>query len=431
MRKRAWASGVLVLPATLLGVAAPAQAVDFSSTVGASAEHSDNAVKSGGSQRSEVESRTWLRVGLEHEGPRLQTGLGYRFERVFFRQDTQDDRTTIEGDARLMWEAIAGRGFLEVTHSRRNVLQDRALVDIQDNREDRDITRVTPSYRFQLTPVDTLTASAFWSGVNYQRRGDLDSERYGGQLTWAHRFSEVDTLLVDLSTSRVDFRSSAANNYDYHSATVGYSALLRQISYTVRGGVNRADRSGGDRDVTGGLLELTAGFQSGSHSWQLDLGHRLTDSSLGNNNRGLPDFGNFDGTFDRVDVITRTNAQLSWTWVGVCERCTLRLAAVYDREDYEEEPSDNTEIGVNTGFSYRLTRVSDLSLGYKYRDLSFQGDNTRDDYDIHEVSLRYDHRFGDRLRVGLFVADERRRSQGGGVDYDELRGGLSISYDLL
>lgn len=420
---------LLPIAAALLSVSA--QSLELNSTIGSTVEHTDNGLKSENNERSELESKLWLTIGARHQGPSLDLALDYRFDRLWYKHDTQEDQSTIEGNTNLRWEILNERFYLDVAHSRRNILQDSAQLDVQDNREDRDVTQVTPSYVLRFGGADTVTIAGTFTDVRYEDRDDRDSQRYGGRATWSHGLSEVDNLLLEISSTEVENESEVAGDYRYDSVTIGYGANLSKLSYTILVGANRIERDDNRDDVDGGLVDITADYRSGFQVWSLTAHHGITDSSFGNGNNVLEDFYRYDSSFNEVDILEETSVQLDWSSTGVCSGCTVNVGAFYEKEDYEEQPDDNQEWGVELGFRYQVTRLATAGIIYRYRDLSFDDNNLRDDYDINEVRLIFDQRLGQRLRAGVFVAAEQRNSDTGAVDYDVLSGGLTISYDLL
>lgn len=421
----------ITLPLAFSLCAGGVQALELHSSIGTTIEHTDNGLRSQGNERSELESDLWLTFGAAHVGPNLDLGADYRVTRTWYKHDTQEDETTAEGNADLRWQILEQSLFLDVSHSRRNILQDSDQVDLLGNREDRDVTTVSPSYVLRLGGADTVTFAATWTDVNYEDRGERDSQRYGVSVGWSRQLSAVDNLLVNVSTTEVENESDFVGDYRYDSATVGYSAQLSRLRYTVLVGANRTARDRDGDDVDGALVDIEASYESGFNLWTLLARHGLSDSSLGNGNQGLDDFQSFDSSRNEVDILEQTRVQLDWTNTALCQRCTLNVGAFAEEEDYEEQPDDNREWGVELGFGYQLTRTADAGIIYRYRDLQFTDDNPRDDYDVNEVRLVFDQRLGQRLRAGVFVGWEERSSNAGTSDYDVFSGGLTLAYEWL
>lgn len=423
---------LLALAVILGSCSSLVHALDLKATVGTTVEHTDNGLKNRSEQkRSEVESRLWAVVGAAYQGPDLNADLGYRLTRTWYKHHTQDRDTTAEGDALLRWQILDQRLFLNASHSRRKVLQDSAEVDLLSNREDRDITTVSPSYILRLGAVDSVNFTASWTDVSYDKRGERDSQRYGANITWSHQLSAVNSLLVSANSTKIENRSSRVPDYRYDALSVGYSAQLARLSYTVMLGANQAKREGGKKDVDGALVDIDARYNSGFNTLTLTARHGISDSSLANGNRVLEDFYSYDSSRNNVDIMKETRVMLDWTTSAICGRCTFRLAAFAEKEDYEEQPDDNTELGAEARFHYDLTRTSRVGIMYRYRDLHFTGRNTRANYTIDEARLSFDQQIGQNLRAGIFVGWEERDSRRGGTNYDVFSGGLTLSYRFL
>lgn len=417
----------------VVAVAPVAFAVEYRAAVGVGAEHTDNVdLSSDEDSRSDIETSALVRLGLTHDGVSLDADLDYRYEKLWYKESSGLDESSIVGDTDLSWEMLANRLFLDVTHSRRNTVRDSADLDISTNREDRDILNVSPYYLLRLSGTDSLRFGVGWTAVKYEDTESSDSERYNADLSWIHQLSKVDSFSVDIGSTDVESEEGGSSNYRYDYFTVGYQAALSRLSYTLRVGANRADREEGLDDVDGYLLDIEADYRSGFQTWSLLLRHALSDSSIGNDNEVLEDLDRRDEFNDEVDVLEESVLQLDWSSEGLCGRCVLRVGAFAEDNAYEIRiEDDNLELGALARFNYRLTRQGTLGLGVTYRDLDYDDDVARDDYDETQLRLSYDHRFGRGLRVGLFVAQRERQSDETGPDYDELRGGLNVNYSFL
>jgi len=423
----------LLAAALAMGVCSgPLQALDLRASLGTTVEHTDNGLKSrSGDKRSELEQRAWLAVGAHHEGAAVKTDLGYGLSRTWYKHHTQRRDTTAEGDGSLHWKVLDERLFVDVSHSRRKVLRDSSEVELRRNQEERDITTVAPAWVWRLGPVDDLTFRASWTDVNYDKRDDRDSQRYGGNVTWTHQLSEVDRVLATASTTKVDYRNSLAPNYRHDSLSVGYSSQLARLNYTVQLGANRASREGGRKNVNGMLVDIDARYVSGFNSLSLTARRSISDSSLANGNQVLEGFYSHDSSRNQVDVIEATRVMLSWSSTALCDRCTLRLAGFAERESYEEQPDDNTQYGAEGQFHYELTRTSRVGLLYRHRKLRYRGDNPRANYSTDQVQLSLDQQLGQNLRGGIFLGWEERDSRRSGHGYSVFSGGVTLSWQFL
>ncbi|MDX9874545.1 MAG: hypothetical protein RBS88_06510 [Spongiibacteraceae bacterium] len=408
-------------------------ALEFNAKGDLRVEHSDNARRSSDEKISELQEQVALEVGGVHAGERVTANFRYRAERWFFSEDSQSDRTSLEGLASVRWEQIEQALFWDLEHSRKDVLRDNALVDIQENRDERDLTTLSPLLVLRLTDVDLLQARLNYTLVTYREAEDLDSERYGGSLSWLHYLSPTDFFSVTAESSEVDFDSRLQEDYRYDALTLAYSAQLARISYTVTVGYNSADR---DRsgDFSGPIYGLDVRFNDGLNEWYAHLDSRITDSSLGDANRSIFEGINVnDTTLGRADVMKKTLMEVGVESQAICSVCRVGAAIFFDREDYDTQPRDNDEYGIELDGTYRLSQQSALRASYRFRSISYSGSNNpRSDYDQHEYLLEYNRRITNNFSGEIYVGRSERDGSGQfGQSYDENIVGIRLSYKFL
>jgi hypothetical protein len=82
-------------------------------------------------------------------------------------------------------------------------------------------------------------------------------------------------------------------------------------------------------------------------------------------------------------------------------------------------------------FGYQLTRRMNMSANFVYRELTFVGDNTREDFDVIRYRFNLDRNLSRDLSLSFRVDYEERSSASITQNYDELRGGVSLTYRFL
>lgn len=427
---------LLPLVAAVAGLAASSlHALEVTAGGSFSLEHTDNARKSDENEISEVQEQVALDVAGTHSGEELTADFSYMVDRRFYNDNSQDDDTRLEGFAALRWEQIREALFWEFSHRRKDVLRDSALSDIRENRDERDITEIAPTFILRMSPVDTLEARLNYGLVVYREADQLDNERYGGNVAWRHVFSPVDFGMVTLASNEIDFDSNLQSDYRLDALSASYSAQLARLSYTLRGGYNRAVRDRGD-DVTGPLINVNVVYNDGVSRWHAMFDSTITDSSIGDGNRDIFDqIDQSDTTLGDVDIIKKTRAEAGVSRALFCSSCQVSGVVFYDREDYDQEPRDNDEYGASLALSYRLSQSSDVSARYRYRDVRFSGtNNLRSDYDQHELLFDYTYRVTEDLRVIAFAGVADRSGSNDGLfsqDYTENRVGVRMNYQFF
>ena len=415
---------LLTLLVLLGGFSSAAFSVEMSVVVGAGLEHTDNANKSKTNTISEWQSKASADFSLQHSGSELNVELGYRADYTHYDKDSQEDDTTLEGDALLVYEQIANTLTWTLENSRRSVLKDKALDDLQSNREDRSISSIAPRLILKLSPRDSLIFDASYTDIQYDDSDQQDSNRIGAGMLWAHNLSAVDALSARLQYQDVSFeKQQSVNDYEYYLATLGYQAKLSRLSYSVDAGVNQSKRK--TDDYEGYYFNGDLDYQYHANTFSLTLVHELTDTSRGDNNEGLGDFNNSSGD---IDIFERSNVELSFTNKNLCNTCSIRVFALEELEDYENLSKDSREFRAGINFGYKFTRLLTAGVEVDYSELRFVNGNGDADYDTLRYRLRLNQSLSRELSLDWFVSFEDKTSDNNVQNYDELRGGVSISY---
>ena len=410
-----------------LAAPAPLMAMEAKLSASIGGEHTDNSLQTDSGESSDFENKLGVILGLTHEGADVQTEINYQALRTHYTKDTQADNTEVNGNLDLTYEQVEGAVYWRLDNSIRNIVKDKAASDIAENRENRSNTTLSPEFIMRLSGANQLRMNLSYTDVRYED-SDQDSNRMGGGVQWFRALSEIDNLSLRLNYSDVGFDNDD-DGYDYYQAFVNYSANLSKLTYSLSMGYNETQRDGAE-DIGGNFLNAEFDYVSGPSSWGLALSQELTDTSRGNGNEGFDELSSFQTTSNEVDVFELTAVRFSWVNSGVCGACVLNTFISFEMEDYKELVDDNEELSADVSFSYDLTRESKISFGVGYSDFSFDDDNSRADYQLLKTRINFTQTVTRDLSVRFFVEKESRDSEDSNIDYDELRGGVSISYDL-
>ena len=412
------------LVAALIAVTAqPALALDIKASASLQAEHSDNVTKRAENEQSDLKSTASAGIALNHAGEAVTLDLAYDANRIMYKQDTLDDETRVTGKASLVYEQIDNTLVWNLENSRKNVVKDKSLVDIENNREDRSISSIRPDLILRPSEVDTITTSISYVDIRYEDTDGQDSERLGGRLNWSHALSKVDSFGVGLNYDEVEF-DQPLFDYDYYLYTINYQARLSKLAYSIALGVNESKRETDDYD--GQYLNISANYELSGSLLSLNLLQELTDTSRGSNNQGLNESSN---AFELVDVFERRNAELVYQNQNLCSACTVDLALVYEEETYEILPRDNDELRAAAGLGYQWTRLISLGLDVSWQDVDFS-QNSALSYQGQSYKTSLNWQLLQELSLGFFVAYEEREYDLELRDYDELKGGVSLRYNF-
>ena len=403
-------------------------ALETSFSVSAGASHTDNSLKSSDdTNQSELEQSVDANIGLSHSGKSVKADIGYVFSRIEYDKETQDDETITTGDASITYEQIEQTLIWNLDNSRRSVVRDRGLVDIESNRDEQSVTTAKGTYILHPSETDTVSTSISYSDIRYDDQDQQDSDRTGITAVWNRQLTQVDSLSLNLGFDDVSFENSVSD-YEYYSATVGYQAVLSRLSYQIQVGYNEQESD--SRNNTGGLLRANFNYSYGGSNWSLDLSRQLTDTSRGNNNNSISNLDQFS-SFSNSDVLELTSADFTYSNTTLCESCTVALSVLLDQERYEVLDDDNDQVAARVQFAYQLSRTTSLSSNADYREFSFKGANTRNDYNIVSYGFSLSKDITQDLSISLSVNYEDKESDLSLEDYDELRGGISLNYQFL
>ena len=411
----------------LSSVSASLYALDGKVDLGASLTHTNNSLKTQKNEQSELEQSLLAGLGVSHAGEKVLAELNYNAVHTAYDKDTQDDETTVIGDASISFEQIEQQLYWVFENSRQSVIRDRELVDLQSNREDTSTNTIRSRFIFRPSTVDSVSTQLSYSEFDYEDSGEQDSERAGANVSWQRKLSKVDLASLDVSYQDVSFDSSA-NDYEYYRAALGYQAELSRLSYNIAVGYNESKRD--SDDVGGGYFEADAKYTSGATAWNLALLNELTDTSRRGGNDGLDGVSDFKNGGEEVDVFERTTAELEFTSDAMCESCTFGGAVWVVTEDYEILEDDSEELGLRVSLGYKFSRLISLRANAGYIEMAFKGDNTREDYDVINYGVSVLQQITRSLSLDYSVRFEERDSDNPAQGYDELRGGVRVRYQL-
>lgn len=399
--------------------------LDLSATAGLQAEHSDNMTKVPDNKRSDLKSTVSASVNAEHAGEKLKVDLSYSADRSTYQQDSFDDATRVNGSGSVVYEQIDGQLVWTLENSRKNVIKNKALNDVEDNREDRSISIARVDFTMRPSSVDSISLSPSYTDIKYEDTDNQDSERIGGRLGWAHALSQIDSVSLDVNYDDVTFDRDQFD-YEYYLYTIKYQANLSKLSYSIAVGMNESKLANDDYD--GQYFKANANYKVSRSLFGLDVLQELTDTSRGTNNEGLSESS---ADFEAVDIFERNSVEMNYQNQGFCQSCTVKFSLIYEDEDYEVLPSDNDELRVNASFAYQWSRLISWDLGVTWQDVSFS-DQTVVQSDYESLSYRAGLRWqvAEKLSAGFYVGYEDKEFDVSARDYDELKGGANLSYSF-
>lgn len=396
--------------------------------VGAGASYTDNSNLAPVNEQDDLETSIFADATANHSGASVSADAGYRVERVQFDKETQQDETVTTGEGSVEWRQVPNTLTWRLTNSVREVLQDKSLTNTQDNRDGRSITTATGIYTARPGQANTLSLSGSYSDIRYDNTNTQDSERTGARAQFSRALTPVSGASLTVNYDDVTFDNSISD-YEYYNASVGYSTQLSRLSYDIQIGYNE-QKFQQNRSVDGTSYDIRADYSSSGSSWSLALAQNLTDTSVGNFNQSISGLNNSANTNNISSSYERTSAELIYANALLCQSCNWNIRGMYEEQRYELGGDDNDESAISTSLGYALTRYVGVSGAVEYREVVFVGTNPLVDYDVITYRVNCGIALGQKLSMAIFASYAERNSEDGTSDYEELRGGLSLSYKI-
>lgn len=427
---RVGACSVVVLLAASIATPAMAWAQsEWQSSLSLQSEYTDNANRSSTDETiSERQDEVQLSTGGSYENSFLDASVNYQVSETYFEKDSQENRSRLQGDSRLLLGRPHDPVELLVSHSRRTVLNEPDDVDLLRNNDERDILTASPSFRWRSGSEDTLIVSGTYSDIGYRFTPERDSERVSASLAWERGLSQTTQFWLSALQTDIRFDFAPFADYQYNAAFVAYSVRLRQLNYRIQVGYNESEPTLGE-GLSSPSYQLDIGYSSGLHQWSLGASTTITDNSAGNGNQGsLGGFNPGDSSAGSLDQLERTSADLTWQTQVICGRCALSVSVYFQEDDYRAEAEDREEAGIRITHDYRFSEQASLNASFNRRDNSFSSDVDRADFQADSAQLRYSYSFARGLELSLFHEWRERTSDDAARGYDEQRSGLGLAY---
>ncbi|MGS2724316.1 hypothetical protein ACVBEJ_11270 [Porticoccus sp. GXU_MW_L64] len=416
-------------------------AADVSFSVDLESLYTDNAQRIGAGNVSERQDRLSLSTDISHQNSWLNANINYRATQLLFDKDSQEDRLELDGQADFLFGSETGRFNVSLNNSKRQVLSNPSQTAIADNLQTRDVTTIEPRLNIFQDQADTFSVVGTYSIVNFDRnesaQTSFDTTTTGASLSWARRISKVDTLTLTAQHQDIEYDDLIGQDYQLQSALLSYSTQLRQLSYTIAAGYNVSKPDIGEDDSSP-RWEISVQYDSGANVFSFLSEAAQTDPSRGNQNQLL--LGSTDqlslgngittiaGTFDRK------SHTLTWTNSSLCKRCTVTLTGGLSSEDYSEQStlnSDNDQLLASIRWGYQLTRASNLSASFTYRDTDFDSATAPlSGFDSNSIQIAYNRQIAENFSLRLNATQTDRSGEVTPGDFDETSVSVAVSYQF-
>ncbi len=429
MKKQKIGSVIGCLASSLL-IASNSTADGYFGSVSAAAYHTDNGKKSTDNKVSELQEQYDLNLGASYENTIGKFEADYSASYREFSENSQPKKSTLEGHSSLQLGGQAHIAELLVEHSRQTLLNKADSLDLTSNQDEREVINVVPGLNWHFSSADVLFLKGDFSEISYLENELNNSSRAGATLGVLHRITEVDSIQFRLQSTEIEFEYFPASNYSLRSATINYSASLRQLSYSLQVGGNQSETEGGEEySAPSYLAALT--FKSGVNTFGLNIAQELTDTSFGSGNKNPTDGPNSsDGGTGQSGQINRRSADARWTTTALCDRCTLILNVQQTRDQYLFNDKNATERGAGITGNYLVSNAATVSVRLTQSEHKFPDITLGENYKSTVATVEYSHRFGRNFNVKASYSDEKRIDDNASTSYREKLVGLNLSYSF-
>lgn len=426
MKQRSLYTCCSLLSFFLIGSSVFANTIDLE--VSATSRFTDNARRTNIDPISERQDTYGLNLVGDYSNSLLALDANYRATENRFDKESQPDRSMVEGNANLLIGKEHHPADLLLSHSRRSLLGTPDQVSLLQNEDEREIFSAVPTLRLRLGSVDDFLVRGDVSTIDYRYASEFNSERKGGSLIWQHQFSEISNTEVSVQHTEISYDVLPQSDYEYQRAAISYSTQLRQLSYLISIGYNTAKPELGEEfSAPSYMLEMD--YNSGFNTISLYLNQQITDTSLGNGNRG--ELGNInlgEAGGVGVDQFESRVAELRWRNQGLCGRCSVYASLLYQEDDYQTLNEDTSQNAVTAGIDYRIFRASTLGVRVLSSEREFEEDVARTAFRETSASIEYRHTFINDIGLSVFASVLKSDSDAEALEYEENVYGASLSY---
>lgn len=398
--------------------ATTAFADQFSLSAGASLELHDNAplVKE---EESDLIRVAGVQLGYRRPEGSVTADVNYSFERRDYLHDTEEDRSSINGNTSATWHIAPRRLNAVFFHQISQELTNRSGPDVSSNQEDRSILTAGFDGFLHFSPADTVVISPRFVDVDFEESDDSNSQRASLATTWNHALGQLSRLSLSGNYDHVTFDDSS-EDYDGQGLMLSYHTSLSRLSYQLGVGYNRIDRDEG-RDFSGASYNFGIDYKGDSgFSAGATLISQLTDSSIGLSGYELSNtnFRSNDSNFDEPDTIEKTQFDL-FVDQQFSASSTAHFGIGYLKDDYKETLQDEETAYVQLGYRYTINSFWGISADARYERAKFLDDPADLRHNTTRAALTLTYKPLRALDVSLSVGQEKRTANVSTSEYTD------------
>lgn len=348
--------------------------------------------------------------------------LRYLAQRENFLNDTNPDRTRLDGEAEInLYTRTRALGWYGASRTSETVL-DLLAADLPDNSNRVSTYRTGLTSRWRTSPRDSVDVRAGKIWVETEN-GQADSESDQAIVRWTHGMSARSQTGVQGVYSNTVPESPVIGEFGTQKAAIFWQYQLKSGG-TAYFQVGAADTDAKEPD--GGQVGYVAEYQiqvdsrSGKREWLLDAGRELAGSGLGERG-GENTVRRQSGEEFRLDV--RDYARIAYRYQLLPRRLSLGLTGERATETSQFSTRDTAtqQYGFDLGWQFRFGGELSVSVDSVTRKQGRDSALTEQDEVQYEIEYRQDFlrrfQFNCGYEVRRFDDDVELTLVGCGIDY--------------
>lgn len=364
----------------------------------------------------------------------LELDSRYDTSKSIYDKKSQIDKHLVEGTSQLL---IGNESFpldLRLAHSKMTLLNSPDAVDISDNLDSREILSVMPSVKTHLSSADLIVFTGNYDETSYKDNLKLNSDRKGFTASWLRGISKVENLQVSVQKLDSSFDYFPSADYQLVRASAQFDVKLRNLSYMIQAGYNKATRDIEDNSFSNPEYKFLSTYIMGSNEFGLSISQAITDSSYGNGNvAGLVSgegLGGRDSSAVVLDLINEQRVDLSWRTTAFCEHCYFGLNLIDARRDYQKTSQDRKEKMGSVDFRYKFSQKISYYVHVRYSEMKFDSNVQFSNYKHNNASTGFDYSLTKDFKIKMYAEKNKRTSTSLEQSYTENILGLNLSYNF-
>ena len=431
-------AGVPALAVVGLVCTEPASAAEYSYTLAASEEFTDNARLA--PRDEEDETAHVLSAGFQLTETRQE--LDARIQaRAAYREYVHDifaDQATLGFAGNMVWKPRPNVFHWSVDDVYTQVLADSTVADTPANRVNVNVFSTGPDLFWRISNVQSLqlggrvAVSSFDETDDTASGGNGDNKRRRGTVRWHYRATPLTAVSLGYLAEEVEFDDAAvARDFDFrrYETSLGLTSQVARNNLSAEVGYNRIRRQN-QEEVDGALGRL---------SWRREITQQATFSliasqSLSDTAQDLVAVTNASGlsadatSVSSTDIFVSRRVSAEYALRGKLN--TLTLSLFREERVFEiDEASDEERKGGTIVYGRLFTPAVTGTVSVGYVDTLFPNSGREDESRTAGVGVNY--KINRTLFADVNYTRRTRDSSDANADYVENRAVVSLGYSSL